>query len=78
MKRRSFFRLLWGLPSVAFFQHESSAESLPSGKEPLHECVDRPELACPGCTKWNGDPLAIKTNLGKVPRLSRFFRRRAS
>jgi hypothetical protein len=78
MKRRSFFRLLWGVPSVALFQHDSSSEALASRNEPLHECVDRPELPCPACTKWSGDPLAIKTNLWKVPSLSRFFGRRAS
>ncbi len=32
----------------------------PDGREPLHECVDRPELPCPACAKWTGDPLAIK------------------
>ncbi len=77
MERRSFFRLLWGAPSVAFFRHESSSESLPSRNEPLHECVDRPELPCPACMKWSGDPLAIKTNLSYAISLRRFFSRRA-
>jgi hypothetical protein len=27
---------------------------------PVHECVDRPELPCPACMKWTGDPLAIQ------------------
>ena len=70
MKRRSFFR--W------FFHRESASELLALSNEPLHECVDRPELPCPACTKWSGDPLAIKINLWKVSRLGRFFDRRAS
>jgi hypothetical protein len=77
MKRRSFFRLLWGAPSLALFRYESLAEPLTTGKEPLHECVDRPELACPACTKWTGDPLAIQPNLSVASKLSRFFVRRA-
>jgi hypothetical protein len=78
MKRRSFFRLLWGAPSLAFFRYESFPAPPPSRKEPLHECVDRPELPCPACTKWTGDPLAIQPNLSVASKLRKFFLRRAS
>jgi hypothetical protein len=54
---------------------EPMLESLPepppkSGSGPVHECVDRPELPCPACAKWTGDPLAIKGTT--------LFRRRVS
>ena len=66
MKRRSFFRLLWGAPAVVLLRHERDDEMVDESG-PLHECVDRPELPCPACTKWTGDPLAIRSN--------KFFRR---
>ncbi|MGA9799724.1 MAG: hypothetical protein WBQ68_12000 [Terriglobales bacterium] len=63
MKRRSFFQLLWGGPMVILFPPETLPEPAPySGPEPLHECVDRPELPRPACAKWTGDPLAIQTS----------------
>jgi hypothetical protein len=30
---------------------------------PAHTCVDQPNLACPACGKWTGDPYAtVKKN----------------
>jgi hypothetical protein len=76
MKRRSF---LLGAAAVAAFGHEPPPvvppleQSSDDGPSLLHECVDRPELPCPACAKWTGDPLAIQSN-----GLRRSVRRRAS
>lgn len=52
MDRRHFFRLIIGVLSVAILRNELKSESLPQPeKNPLHECVDRPNLPCPACTK---------------------------
>lgn len=72
MKRRSFFHLLWGALVIVLFRDELKDEP-PAGPDPAHECVDRPELPCPACAKWTGDPLAIQGS-GKHT----FFRRQAS
>lgn len=72
MKRRSFFHLLWGALAVLILnrQPDSLSGGDPNAKTgPVHECVDRPELPCPACTKWTGDALAIQR---------RTFRRLAS
>jgi hypothetical protein len=61
MDRRDFIRLLWGAPAVAFFEQELKSEPSASEQGPTHECVDRPNLPCPACAKWTGDPLAIKS-----------------
>ena len=68
MKRRSFVKLLSTAPLAAFVPPKSPLPpdppfTLDDGKGPVHECVDRPELPCPACTKWTGDPLAIKKTL---------------
>ena len=80
MKRRSF---LLGAAAVAAFGHEPPPvepppEQSPDGPSLLHECVDRPELPCPACAAWTGDPLAIQDNLTAVSRLRKFNKRRAS
>jgi hypothetical protein len=65
MKRRSFFHLLWGAPAVMILRREPESPPMPEPCDetgPFHECVDRPELPCPACTKWTGDPLAIQRN----------------
>jgi hypothetical protein len=65
MKRRSFFHLLWGAPAVMVLRQGPTTETKPESCDesgPLHECVDRPELPCPACTKWTGDPLAIQSS----------------
>jgi hypothetical protein len=61
MNRRHFFRLLSGVPVLATFLPEQKSEPS-AGMDPLHECVDRPDLPCPACAKWTGDPLAVKSN----------------
>jgi hypothetical protein len=65
MKRRSFVKMLSVTPLAAFVPPTRTTPpalpfTLDDGKGPAHECVDRPELPCPACTKWTGDPLAIK------------------
>jgi hypothetical protein len=61
MNRRHFFRLLSGVPVVATILAGQKPEAS-TEKNPLHECVDRPDLPCPACAKWTGDPLAVKSN----------------
>jgi hypothetical protein len=68
MKRRFFVKLLSTAPLAAFVPPRpplppEAAFTLDDGNGPAHECVDRPELPCPACTKWTGDPLAIKKTL---------------
>jgi hypothetical protein len=73
MKRRSLLHLFWTVPLALFLRNKISLASKPEpppqplprplpepGRGPIHECVDRPELPCPACAKWTGDPLAIK------------------
>jgi hypothetical protein len=63
MKRRSFFHLLWGAPAVMLLHKGPTTDTAPAASDdsgPPHECVDRPELPCPACAKWTGDPLAIQ------------------
>ena len=77
MKRRSFFHLAWSVPALALFPHEPLPQP-PDGLQPLHECVDRPDLPCPACMKWTGDPLASKANMSVASKLRKIFLRRAS
>jgi hypothetical protein len=56
MKRRQFFQLLLCAAAVPP-THESPTPLAPA-ECPLHECIDRPELPCPACEKWTGDPFA--------------------
>jgi hypothetical protein len=79
MKRRSFVGLLWGVPAMALIPPEAGSEPShdPEGPSPPHECVDRPELPCPACLKWTGDPLAIQKNLPEAPRLRKLRSKRA-
>jgi hypothetical protein len=64
MNRRQFSGLLSGVLVVATFLAEQKSE-LSTEKNLLHECVDRPDLPCPACAKWTGDPLAVKRNSPK-------------
>ena len=79
MKRRSFVGLLCGVPALGLIPPEIESEPSPDwdGSRLLHECVDRPELPCPACLQWTGDPLAIQSNLPAASRLRKFFSRRA-
>jgi hypothetical protein len=78
MKRRSFVGLLWGVPAMVLLPPEVDSEPSPDGPEPLHECVDRPELPCPACAKWTGNPLAIKEHPPEPLRYGKPRSRRAS
>ena len=52
MDRRHFFRLIIGVPSVAILRNELKSESPPQPeKNPLHECVDRPNCRVPRVRK---------------------------
>lgn len=50
MDRRHFCRLLLGAPAVAAVKAEPKVAQ-EAGKDPPHECVDRPTLPCPACIK---------------------------
>jgi hypothetical protein len=62
MDRRYFFTLFQGAPALAFLQKLRPEPPSTAAQGPAHECVDRPNLPCPACLKWTGDPLAIKSN----------------
>jgi len=77
MKRRSFFHLAWSFPALALIRPGNEPRPSREQTEPLHECVDRPQLPCPACSKWTGDPVAIKSTLPVAYRLRNFLVRRA-
>ena len=57
MERRQFFRLFLCAAAVPQIL-ERPITALAQVKSPLHECIDRPDLPCPACEKWEGDPFA--------------------